>query len=414
MTTKTCYKVLLAQNSTFVYIHYSSRIDENLVTRCTYMKPLFLKLVPLLLGLSAQVSHAVDAGVEPQQIIVGQNITLQGGKNNYGVEVQAGVQIVFNEVNRLGGVNGRRITLRTLDDDNQSAKATANAQSLIDSGAFILFGSIEGGPSTAVMKVAAERKVPFFGPMAGSPELRRPNQDMVFPVRAEHREEFRALIKYGASTGLKRVAFFHADSDTGRLHLQNVRLAAAEVKATVELPIAFKSDITDQQLDAIVQQIGANKVDMVLNHGSPGTYEKLLRKIRTADLRAQFLAVNSGSTQLAASLGPLAAGMIFSQVVPNPWARKTQIAREYQTAFQRAYPARDYSYGSFEGYITAKALVFALQSAGPKLSRESFMKALLGQKIDLGNFELNYAPGEHAGSTFVDLSIVKKDGKFLQ
>lgn len=378
------------------------------------MKPLFLQLLMIVLPFLSSGVSAADAGVDAQQIIIGQNISLQGGKNNYGVEVQAGVQMLFKEVNRLGGVRGRSITLRTLDDDNQSAKAAANAKALLDDGAFILFGSIEGGPSTAVMKVAAERKVPFFGPMAGSPELRRPAQSMVFPVRAEHREEFRALIKYGASTGLKRVAFFHADSDTGRLHLENVRLAAAEFKAAVELPIPFKSDISDQQLNAIVEQISARKIDMILNHGSPAIYEKLLRKIRAAKLRTQFLGVNSGSTQLAADLGYLAEGMIFSQVVPNPWARKTQIAREYQTAFQRAYPARDFSYGSFEGYLTAKALVMALESAGPRLSREAFTKALTAQKIDLGNFELIYAPGDHAGSTFVDLSMVKRDGKFLQ
>ena len=346
--------------------------------------------------------------------MVGQNITLQGGKNSYGTEVQVGVQLVLKEVNRLGGINGRRILLRTLDDDNQSTNAAANAKTLLDEGAFILFGSIEGGPSTAVMKVAAERKVPFFGPMAGSPELRRPFQNMVFPVRAEHRDEFRALVKYGTSTGLKRIAFFHADSDTGRLHLQNVKLAAADFKAAVELPMPFKSDISDQQLDAFIKQIADSKVDMILNHGSPANYEKLLRKIHKAGLRVQFFAVNSGSTQLAASMGELASGMVFAQVVPNPWARKTLIARDYQAAFQAAYPGRDFSYGSFEGFITARALVAGLKAAGPKLSRESFVKALMSQKIDLGNFEISYAPGEHTGSSFVDLSMVKRDGKFLQ
>ena len=54
-----------------------------------------------------------------------------------------------------------------------------------------------GGPSTAVAEVATELKVPFFGPMAGSPTLRRPHLAYVFPVRAEHREEFRALMAWG-------------------------------------------------------------------------------------------------------------------------------------------------------------------------------------------------------------------------
>ena len=375
------------------------------------------RLKVLFLMASAAFSfhaHSLEAGVDSQQIIIGQNITLQGGKNNYGVEVQAGVQILLKNVNQAGGVHGRRITLRTLDDDNQSAKAEANTKQLIDDGAFIMFGSIEGGPSTAVMRAATAKKVPFFGPMAGSPELRRPHQQLVFPVRAEHREEFISLIRYGARTGLKKIAFFHADSDTGRLHLQNVRLAAAEVKVNVALAVPFKSDISDIQLDAVVHEMSTLGVDMVLNHGSPAVYEKLLRKIRAAGLRTQFMAVNSGSTQLAAGLGPLATGMIFGQVVPNPWARKTFIVREYQDAFRRTFPLRDFSYGSLEGYLTAKALVTALNLAGPKPTRTSFVKNLTGQKIDLGNLELAYFPGDHTGSVFVDLAMVTRDGKFMQ
>jgi ABC-type branched-subunit amino acid transport system substrate-binding protein len=357
---------------------------------------------------------AADPGITATEIVIGQNITLQGGKNVYGSEVQAGVRTLLDDVNRAGGVNGRRIVLRTMDDENQGAKAEANARQLVDGGVFVLFGSIEGGPSTAVMKAATEKQVPFFGPMAGSPELRRPHQPLVFPVRAEHREEFRALIRYGASTGLRRVGFLHADSPTGLKHLENVKLAAAEVSAEVVLAIPFKSDISDAQLDDAVRQIGAQRVEMMVNHGSPGIYERLIRKARAAGLRTTFLAVNSGSTPLAQALGPLATGMVFSQVVPNPWARKTAIAREYQDAFRRAHPGRDYSYGSLEGYVTAKALVAALKLAGPQPTRSGFVKALGGAVLDLGGLKATYRSGDHEGSTFVDLALVTREGKFLQ
>lgn len=362
----------------------------------------------------ASTSVVAESGVTASEIVIGQNITLQGGKNVYGSEVQLGVQTLLEDINRAGGVNGRRIVLRTLDDQNQAAKAEANARQLIDGDAFILFGSIEGGPSTAVMKVAAEKQVPFFGPMAGSPELRRPHQPLVFPVRAEHREEFRALIEYGASTGLRRVGFFHADSGTGRQHLENVRIAATDFKVEMALAVPFKSDISDAQLDDVVRQIAEQRVDMMINHGSPSVYERLIRKARAAGVRTNFLAVNSGSSQLASSLGPLAQGMVFTQVVPNPWARKVAIAREYQEAFRRAFPGRDFSYGSLEGYLTAKALVAALKLAGAQPTRSGFVKALEATRIDLGGLSLVYRQGDHTGSTFVDLAMVSREGKFLQ
>lgn len=359
-------------------------------------------------------ARAADPGVSPGELLIGQNITLQGGKNRYGTEVQAGIKTLLDGVNAAGGVFVRRIVLKTLDDENQPAKAEANARQLVDSGVFLLFGSLEGGPSTAVAKVAEATQVPLFGPMAGSPTLRRPHLPQVFPVRAEHREEFRTLIRYGASVGLRRVGFFHSDSDVGRLHLANVRLAAQEKGVEVGAALPFKSDITDAQLDAMVAELAAQKVDMVLNHGSAVVYERLVRKARAAGSRATFLAVNSGSTQLAESLGPLAQGMVFSQVVPSPWSRKTAIAREYQDAFTRANPGHGFSYGSLEGYLTAKALVLALRLAGPQPSRAGLAKALDGATLELGGLRARYRSGDHAGSDYVDLAMVTREGRFLQ
>jgi branched-chain amino acid transport system substrate-binding protein len=370
--------------------------------------------IPLLASGLASATPAAEPGVTAGEILVGQNITLQGGKNSYGVEVLAGVRTHLDEVNRAGGVNGRQIVLRTLDDDNKAALAEANARTLIKDGVFLVFGSIEGGPSTAVMKATEELKVPFFGPMAGSPTLRRPYQSLVFPVRAEHREEFRALIQYGRSIGLKRVAFFHSDSEVGQQHLANVKLAATEAGADFAVALPIKSETSEAQLDAWVELLRTERAEMVINHGSASVYERLIRKARTAGLATTFLAVNSGSTQMAAALGPLAQGMVFAQVVPSPWARKTAIAREYQDAFSRAHPGRGYSYGSLEGYLTAKALVAALRDAGPAPSRAALVKVLEKTDLDLGGVKLRYRPGDHAGSTFVDLALVTREGRFLQ
>ena len=130
--------------------------------------------------------------------------------------------------------------------------------------------------------------------------------------------------------------------------------------------------------------------------------------------RTKFMAVNSGSSQIATALGPLAHGMVFAQVMPNPWSGKTALAREYQAAFGRAHPGRERSYGSLEGYATAKALVAALELAGTQPTRAGFVKAQEAADIDLGGVRLSYRPGDHRGSAFVDLSMVNRTGRFLQ
>lgn len=366
-----------------------------------------------LLG-TGRPARTAEVGVSSDSLLVGQSIALQGGKNLYGTEVMAGVRACLEHANRNGGVNGRKVQLRTLDDENDAARADANARTLLEGGAFILFGSIEGGPSTAVMKAAVEAGVPFVGPMAGSPGLRRPHQPLVFPVRAEHREEFRVLIEHGKRIGLSRVALLHADSAVGREHLSNVEKMAAGAGMAFGEGLPFKSDITDAQLAALVQELDKRKVDLLINHGSSGIYRRFIRIAREAGSRAAMWGVNSGSTQLAEALGPLAHGMVFSQVVPNPNSGKSALVREYQSRVPAPAPGTLRSYGSLEGYMTAKALLAALRAAGPTPTRASLLAGLARFDLDLGGVPLRWRTGEHAGSSFVDLALVGRDGRFVQ
>jgi ABC-type branched-subunit amino acid transport system substrate-binding protein len=366
-----------------------------------------------LLAGACGLALGADPGVADNALTIGQSITLQGGKNEYGVAAQAGMKLYFDALNASGGVHGRRIVVRTLDDDNKNTNAEANARKLIQEGAFMLFGPIEGGPSTAVAKVANELKVPLFGPMAGPPGLRRPVQQMVFPVRAEHRDEFRALMTWGQNTGLKTVGFFHVDSDTGRQHVENVRRIAAELGMTVAVELPFKPDASDDQIDKLAQTIVAKKPDLVFNHGAVGLYQKLITQAKKVGSKATFMGVNSGSSQIAKKLGPQAQGMVFAQVVPSPWERKREVAREYQDAARKVNPDAELSYGGMEGYMTAKALAMALRAAGRDLTRSGLVKSLETANFDLGGVRVQYNPAEHEGSRFVDLSMVSRDGRFI-
>jgi hypothetical protein len=92
-------------------------------------------------------------------------------------------------------------------------------------------------------------------------------------------------------------------------------------------------------------RLGASNAQVVINHGSAGVYEQLIRRARAQGVRASFSAVNSGSAQLVSRLGDLAHGMVFAQVVPSPWERKSAITREYQEEFRRQKPGQEFSYG---------------------------------------------------------------------
>lgn len=376
------------------------------------MKKLVASLSATLALFGASPAQSAE-GVTPREILIGQNITLEGGKNSYGIAAMDGIQSYLKLVNAKGGVHGRQIVLKTLDDDNKGAKAEANARQLVEKDqVFMLFGSIEGGPSTAVMKVASELSVPFFGPMAGPPTFRKPFQPMVFPVRAEHRDEFRALVAHAKTLGIKKVAFLRVDTDTGLLHLANVKAICKELGMELVAEFPFKPDTTDAQFEKMADELQKTGAQMMFNHGGIGPYEKVIRAARAKGVKTAFYGVNSGSAQMVKKMGEMSHGMIFAQVVPSPWERKTSITREYQEEFSRFKPGQDFSYASLEGYITAKALVAALKLAGPNPTREGFVSALQTATLDINGLPVVYDKTNHQGMSFVDLSLVTRESKF--
>ena len=104
--------------------------------------------------------------------------------------------------------------------------------------------------------------------------------------------------------------------------------------------------------------------------------------------------------------------MQISQVVPFPWATGIPLVNEYQ---KKIGGEANYSFTSLEGYIAASVLVRGLRKAGSNLTRESLVDAMasLGT-VDLGGFTVKYSPGNHNGSSFVDLTIISRSEKFMR
>jgi branched-chain amino acid transport system substrate-binding protein len=195
------------------------------------------------------------------------------------------------------------------------------------------------------------------------------------------------------------------------MHLENVKIAATELGQQVVLPIAIKPDTTDAQIDEAVAAMQKAKVNVLLHNVSGKIFVKLVQKAKAKGLTTLFMGVNQESFEIAKTLGKDADGIVFAQVVPSPWQRKIELAREYQDAAAKANVTL--SYGSLEGFMTAKALVKALRANGKTLTRASFVKTLQTNTFDLGGVFTKYTTGDHEGSKFVDLSLRARDGLFM-
>ena len=76
---------------------------------------------------------------------------------------------------------------------------------------------------------------------------------------------------------------------------------------------------------------------------------------------------------------------------------------------------KDFDFSSMEGYLTARVFVEGLRRAGKTPTREALISALESIKsLNLGGFTIGYSSQNHQGSSYTDLTIIGRDGKFVR
>jgi branched-chain amino acid transport system substrate-binding protein len=370
------------------------------------------------LAVAAALLFASAAGAEPgitdRSVLIGQSVPLTGPAQELGIEMQLGANLYFDHVNSQGGVNGRKIILRTLDDGYEPERTTATTRQLIEQdGVFALFGYVGTPTSVAALKISDPAGVPFIGAFTGAEVLRSPFNRNIFNIRASYYDETEKIVEQFTSLNVNRIAIFYQNDAYGKAGLAGVERAMAKRKLKLVATGTVERNSVD--VEAAVKAIAPAKPDMIVMVTTYKSTAAFINAMRAAGSRPQFFTVSFvGSRALAKELGQEGSGIGISQVVPFPWAGTIPVVREYQKMLAASTSKRDVSFTSLEGFIAAKVFVEGLRRAGKDLTREKFITSMESMRsYDAGGFAVGFSPTNHNASTFVDLTIIRKDGSFL-
>jgi branched-chain amino acid transport system substrate-binding protein len=364
------------------------------------------------LSLSLAASAAAQ-GVSDSQIVLGQSVALTGPAQQLGLDMQLGASLYFNQVNARGGVNGRRIVLKTLDDGYEATRAAENTKKLInDEKVFALFGYVGTPTSQASLPIFTEARVPFVGPFTGAELLRNPVNPLIFNVRASYFDETEAIVQHLTAMSVDKIAVFYQNDAYGLAGLAGVERALK--KRNLDVVAKGTVERNTVEVKKAIEEINKAKPQAVVMIGAYKSCAVFIKDMKKVGANPTFWNVSFvGSKALAKELDKEGRGVQISQVVPFPWDGSVPVVKEYQKLVGEA--KAEPGFGTLEGYIAAKVMVEGLRRAGKKLDRESFIKAMETiQDYDVGGFKVSYGPGKRSGSQFVDLTIISKDQKFVR
>lgn len=370
----------------------------------------------LLATLAASSLGAVAStpGITDDRIVLGQSAPLSGPAQALGTEMRAGAQLYFDMVNAQGGVNGRKVELITLDDGYEPTRTVDNTKKLLgEAQVFALFGYVGTPTSAAALPLVNEAQVPFVGAYTGAELLRAPHNRQVFNIRASYFDETEHIVNQLVTTGVRNIAVFYQNDAYGKAGLEGVERAMSRRNLKVSATATVERNTTD--VAAAAKSLLAVKPDAIIQISAYKSCAALIREMKKAGSASQFYNVSFvGSQALADELGDDGVGVVISQVVPFPWSGTETVVRQYQQLAQQAGAER-YSFTALEGFIAAKVLVEGLRRSGKAPTRNDLVNALEGlQNYDVGGFRVNFAPGNHNGSNFVEFTILSRNGRFLR
>ncbi|HRD89946.1 MAG TPA: ABC transporter substrate-binding protein [Accumulibacter sp.] len=362
---------------------------------------------------------AVLAATASADIVIGQVAAFSGPLAPTGTHMRAGAQLLFDAVNAEGGMHGARIRLVSADDGYKTDETVRLAREMLRQQQPLAFIGFVGTGNVEAMldqKVLAEAGIPLVAVRSGAETLVRRNDPFLFMTRASYAEEIDKITDQYATTGYQRFAVLYQDDAFGKGALASAEQSIQKAGGTLVAKGGYEKNTTN--VGAAVKTIAAAQPQAVILIANTAASAEFLLQSRAAGNLAQYVALSvTDAAQVVQKIGAeKAEGLALTQVVPDPNSHTVPLIREIQHNFRKFKPKDvTLNHTFIEGYLGAKVLVEALRRAGPDPTRRKLRDALEAlSNHDFGGVFISFSPRRHAGSRFVDLTILNRSGKLLR
>lgn len=350
-----------------------------------------------------------------EAIVIGASLPLSGPNAGAGQEGLAVAKAYFDSLNKAGGINGRKLVLNALDDAFNPQQAADNTRKLINDKAVAIFNCWGTASCSAMMPVIQQAGVPMVSGISGGGPMRQTPGQYAFNVRPTTEAEIQRMVSQMSTLGQKAMALVVQNDAFGK----SGQVAAAPVfqragiKPVAELTLERDGANAEAVVESLKQLPALNGIILV---AAPPATVRLIPAARKAGLPTQFYNLAAqANRKLAADLGENTSGVVFTTLVPSPWKTAIPVVQEYQQLVSAATGQQNYSYLGLEVYINARVLVEGLRRAGRTVTREALVSALetMGER-QFGPMTVRYGPNDHEGSSYVGLTIINRDGRFVE
>jgi branched-chain amino acid transport system substrate-binding protein len=364
----------------------------------------------MLLAAAAAVSltvgqaSAADPGLTDTEITIGLFGPLSGPLVGYGLDPVNAAKMWYDDINKKGGIHGRKIKLVIEDDKCTANDLVAVVKKLVTvDNVFMLHGGSCTAALTAAQEYINREKVPYsMLNAAGDNAVIPPLRYTFGAFHGTQRVYAAALAGYAINElKVKRAAVIVHDDDYGKANLATTE---AILKASnVEVVAAERIDPRITDVTAPLLKIRAARPDVILSGAYPAPAVLIAQKYGEYSMT---------SIPLMQAVQGIPTPSVFAKNVGNPAALQNfyhgwsftdvgneAIKKKYADMYKAHYPDREAGPFMITGLPSAMAVAAALDKAGRNLTRESFVAAMesLDFKPEIMAGPLQFGPNRRDG-----------------
>ncbi len=377
---------------------------------------LFVSLLVLFTGIS--IAYAGNnPGVTDDSILLGSYQPMTGKESTY-FRMGKGADTWYRYVNSQGGINGRKIIFKMVDDSYNPSRTKVIVKEFIERDkVFAIANPLGSAPTAAVIDYIVKKKVPLVGAGTGAAKNVNYPSKYVFPLYPSYFLEGQQLVRFAAEQlGAKTVTLLYQNDPSGKSHLKGIKSVLKKYGVKLLVAEPYEKDELDVS-SQVIKMKGANP-DVQLCSCAPEHAARFFTERQKFGWKVPVEVVFFGQSPKVIELAGKDAvdGAYFTTIFRSPDSPDPKM-KQFVRLLNKYYPNEEPDAIHMWGYAGAQVVTEALRRMGRNnITRDRFVETLESIRGWRGSLipEVNIYKGNAPEHYLIrDLSwLVVKNGRF--
>ena len=373
----------------------------------------------VLLTVSFMPAFAQQTEAAKPPIKIGAIFAVTGSASWLGEPEKNSAIMLVDEINKAGGIQGRKIELIVEDTEGNETKAVNAVNKLITRDKVIaIIGPSRTGPTMAVIPIVERYKIPLLS-CAAAAAITEPVKPFVFKTPQKDSDAAIRIFEHINTKGYKRIAIITGTTSFGDQGRQQLKKLAPDYGLEIVADETYGPQDTD--MTAQLMKIKAANPEALVNWSIVPGQSIIPKNMQQLEIKIPLYQSHGfGNIRYLEAAGEAGEGLIFPagralavDTVPDDHPQK-KILVQYKTKYEERFKEPVSAFGGY-AYDAMLIIAEALKRIEGEITAENLRDEIEKTRDFVGVTGIfNMTPEDHTGLTKDSFELLTiKGGKFV-